>query len=114
MQQFGLGTEPILQFVTEPPAIIVKDLECSASDRVVGLLDLVEDIAGGGLFELVQAPWPAALLLLLVGSSVFSLICFGLPRLPVRLPTLWRHTGLQDVCLVAQEPSPMAGAAEGV
>src|SRR5260370_6062878 len=51
VQQFGLGTEPMFPFVAEPSAVSVKDLECSASDRVVGLLDPVEDIAGGGLFD---------------------------------------------------------------
>src|SRR5690242_5563738 len=51
VQQFGLGTEPIVQIATEPPAIIVEDLECSASNRVIDMLDPVNDIAGAGLFD---------------------------------------------------------------
>ena len=48
VQQFGLGLEPMFPFVTEPSAVSVKNLACSASDRVAGLLDPVGDIAGGG------------------------------------------------------------------
>jgi hypothetical protein len=50
VQQFGLGTEPIIQSVAWPSAFIIKNLESSASDQVVGLLDPVENIAGDGLF----------------------------------------------------------------
>jgi hypothetical protein len=51
LEQFGLGTEPILHVVTEPPSIILEDLERSASGRVIGLLYPIEEIASGKLFD---------------------------------------------------------------
>src|SRR5579872_229289 len=51
VQQFGLGANPILQFVTEPPAVAVKDFECSSSDCVIGLLYAIEDLVCAGLLD---------------------------------------------------------------
>src|SRR5208282_1947801 len=74
--------------MTEPSAIIVKNLERSASDRVVGLLDLVANIASGGVSDCY---WPLGRLhccsCLWVHLCPFRLgFPLKTPRLPVGLP----------------------------
>src|SRR5579863_5719708 len=51
MEKFGFGLEPVIQFTTAPPAILLEYLARSSSDRVVSLLDPVKDILGLNLFD---------------------------------------------------------------